>query len=244
LLAATLLIAPSVAWGDDATPAAKQVAQLLSGTANADRATGTLESFPAEYRVDHAGKYHDQTSTILRLKIPVQDFQLNLHRHSPWDDDERRAGRLVDVEVNDAAFDEAFVVAGAPSDLLRALLDPPVRGAMMESQKVSVSVDGTFLQLDKDGPIATAEEAQKFVALATLFAAHIRAGVRPAPGTALSPEAAAKERADLQAKLSSRQQANAGMIVVFGMVGVVVIGGMIFNIRRRAAAAAARTRQR
>ena len=55
-----------------------------------------------------------------------------------FDPSDIRAGRVIDIQVNDPAFDATFIVEGAPSDLVRALLDEPLRRALLEIQHVSV----------------------------------------------------------------------------------------------------------
>jgi hypothetical protein len=70
--------------------------------------------------------------TMIDCELPDRPLDLVLWRQERalnkyW----KREGRLVDIEVGDAAFDAEWIVEGAPADVVRRVLGPKVRDELM-----------------------------------------------------------------------------------------------------------------
>ena len=214
----------------------KEEARLLS-LVSPGAGAGTLEGHGASILVQlGGGKSHASPLTTLRVTIASPLLRLSLSRHSQWHDEQARAGHLVEVAVNDAAFDQAWVASGAPSDLVRTLLDEPLRSALMRTQEVGFSIDGDHLDVFEPRLLATPEDVQELVGIAALVTRRLSDGLHPAPGLALTPDAQAKELARFHQAESSAQRANLVFAAMMAVVGAVLLGGLFYAIRKRSRA--------
>jgi hypothetical protein len=201
-----------------------EVNKLLSST---NGGSGTVEGMPATFGMHASGRFHDQATTTLMVTIAAPQLQLLVHR--PYDGDTR--AKQIDVPTGDPGFDAAFVVEGAPSDLVKALLDEPLRQALMASDKTILDFDGRFVSVMRDGRVQTPEEVRRMFLVASLAARRLRDGLNPV--TPLSDAARAEELSRLQATRSAQQRsAIIGLIPVF-IIGALFLGSLVWRIRRR-----------
>ncbi len=221
------------ARADDLDDVDREMAKLLSATPAHGGATGTLAGYPATWAHEQTSSRNAHTYWVaLRLKLP-SDPGIPLLVRKTVDDDAaaKRAGTAIDVEVGNAAFDAAYMVEGAPSDLVRATLDPPAQKAIIALDEGTLSIDDRFLEVTVS-TLKTVDEADRFVAVANVIGSHLHEGVTPAPGDALSAEDRAKELAKLRSMRAGRQP-GPFFFVMMGLVGIAVITALVFNIRSR-----------
>jgi hypothetical protein len=88
-------------------------------------------------------------------------------------------GKMIDVEIGDPVFDPMFVVEAAPADVVRALLDPELRGflASHSSAKLDTVVlagHRKVLRLTVTGWIAGVADAMANIAAVARAASRIR----------------------------------------------------------------------
>lgn len=208
----------------------EEAARLLSST---DGRTGTLEGLPAEYRFQMSGRYGDQTTTILTIARATPSLLLQVRRRDASDDELEKRHHLVDVKLGDAPFDDAYVVEGAPSDLVRALLDEPLRRALTDERSVVLNIDANQVQLLVNGSIATVDEARRFVGLGAMVVKHLQSGLVPAAGTALGADERAKELAHLETIRGARHTNGMVAVIPAGVVGCLLLAALIWNLRRQ-----------
>ncbi len=214
-----------------AGPIESEVARLLS---SADGAAGTVAGAPATFRIDTSGRYRQQADTVLTVRFPVSSLLLLLRRANPTSDaTDQAAGRLVDVTVGDPAFDDAFIVAGAPSDLVRALLDAPTRSAVADLGDVIVNIDGSSVVVDVGGRPQSVEQMQKLFGLAELLVRRLGAPIEPPADIRLTDAARAQEMTHLRASRAQQHTNNVLSMIPAMLAGFAVFGLVIYNLRRR-----------
>jgi len=96
-------------------------------------ARGTWEGVPTEVRFTLRGTgyertVHERRWTEVDVRVP-RGYALSLYvrRHEALDPHEIRRDAMVDVELGDAEFDRQFLVEAAPAQIVRMVLDAPVR---------------------------------------------------------------------------------------------------------------------
>ena len=84
-----------------------------------------------------------------RVPVPAQApaFELDVRPRTLRERQLVHRGEAVDVELQDAPFEEAFLVEAAPSDLTRAVIDGPVRAALMSLAPCRLCREGDVLHL-------------------------------------------------------------------------------------------------
>jgi hypothetical protein len=94
---------------------------------------GKCEGLPVTYRhVDRSGgDLFAAWWTEVEVEIPKVPLALYLRRAGAGDHEQVAQGGMVDVAVGDAAFDAAFVVEGAPAELVVQLLDEDLRELLL-----------------------------------------------------------------------------------------------------------------
>jgi hypothetical protein len=212
-----------------ASPAevAQEVSRLLSAT---DGSTGTIEGLPASYRIETSGRFHDHATTVLNIKFVSPTLRVFVRPRSA-DDDLARRGQRAEVQLGDSQFDRQFVVEGAPSDLVRALFDEPLRQSLIASNKINLDVDGGWIAVSRDGHFDAPDDARKFFAVATLATRRLRDGLQPA--TPLSDADRNQELARLQSLRNQQQRGSVASAIPAMLAGFVVIGLLIWLARRR-----------
>jgi hypothetical protein len=90
------------------------------------------------------------------------------------------AGLAIDLQLGDTAFDRAFIVEGAPSDVVRALLTSPLRESLLSMIRPRLLNDGGELTI-ADGKVVLAargwleerKQAEAFLDLALAVAERV-----------------------------------------------------------------------
>ncbi len=74
-------------------------------------------------------------------------------------------GRAIDLILGDEMFDDAFIVEAAPAELVRALLDEPIRAALLTFMPCRLTIAAQELCFEKDGSVDEPGEVRRLVEL-------------------------------------------------------------------------------
>jgi hypothetical protein len=102
-------------------------ATLISGRKRGHRVTVT-------YSFDYGVVW-----TLIDCELPDRPLELALWQKNSFGTEQwKREGRLIDIEVGDAAFDEQWIVEGAPADVVRRVVGQKVRDQLTRLAPFSV----------------------------------------------------------------------------------------------------------
>ncbi len=112
--------------------------------------------------------------TICSVSLPHPPrFLMELRRQTGEELEQVRAGRAVDVIVGDPAFDDAFIVEAAPSDVAKKLLDPETRRMLLAMRPLRLCVTQSTLWLDVVGVVAHAAIVASMIELVLALARRL-----------------------------------------------------------------------
>lgn len=100
-------------------------------------------------------------------------FILDLRRQTGEELEQVRAGRAVDVIVGDEAFDDAFIVEAAPSDVAKKLLDAETRRMLLAMQPLRLCVSQNTLWLNVVGVVGHVAIAKSMLELVLSLARRL-----------------------------------------------------------------------
>ena len=115
-----------------------RLAPALRGVAIGDEVCGHCDGAAICFRYVTRGSDSTRTRwTEIEVDVPRSyPFTLNVRRHE-WSDRPRiQSGEMVDVIVGHRRFDDAFLVEGAPEDVVRHFFDPPLRRLLLDARGV------------------------------------------------------------------------------------------------------------
>lgn len=96
------------------------------------------------------------------------DMVLVLRPPSMWDKHCADRELLTDVEVGDPAFDESFVIDGAPAGAVRLVLDADIRQRLMRLRPFELATEhGAGLRMAKRGWLVDADVVRELIHVAT-----------------------------------------------------------------------------
>jgi hypothetical protein len=84
-------------------------------------------------------------------------------------------GRAIDLILGDDAFDDAFIVEAAPSEVARAILDEPIRAALLTFWPCRLTVAARELCFDKGGFIEQPGEVKRLLEMCVGACARLAA---------------------------------------------------------------------
>jgi len=166
---------------------------------------GTVRGVPVRWDALGGGRGNQvHTMCSVSLAHPPR-FLMDLRLQTGEELEQVRAGRAVDVIVGDQAFDDAFIVEAAPSDVAKKLLDAEMRRMLLAMRPVRLCVAKDALWLDVMGVVAHVAIAKSMLELVlalrqrmdeiprALAEERMTAEAREAPGAAYrgtTPESA------------------------------------------------------
>jgi hypothetical protein len=122
--------------------ALQMVVELLGGQALSDdvSVSGSFEHVATAVRFGTRGSGKSaQSWTYVDCQLPAgYPLSLHLRRHRWLDDGKIERGEMVDVQIGDPSFDGAFLVEGAPAEVVRRLLVAEVRAYLQAHDRVDV----------------------------------------------------------------------------------------------------------
>jgi hypothetical protein len=87
------------------------------------------------------------------------------------------AGRGTDVQLGDRAFDDAFIVESAPADVVRELLDAPIRRRLLALRPFTIEPLGSGFRIEKSGWVDEAAIAEEMIDLGAAIAERVPASL-------------------------------------------------------------------
>ena len=118
------------------TSVLRELASWLGGSSTGNEVTGTCAGAAIAFRFETRGSGSSAEHwTEIDVDIPgAYPFTLNLRRHAWRDRSKIERGEMVDVETGHARFDEAFLIEGAPTDIVRELFDDALLRTLLEAE--------------------------------------------------------------------------------------------------------------
>lgn len=185
-----------------------------------DRMRGLVDGHEVEVRFleryQNRARYQ-RTELVLPGALVRDDLELAIGAQREDDARDAAEGRGVDLRFDDPAFDAAFLVEAAPADVVRRLLEPPIRARMLalEGLAITTRTEGLCLEVPR-----WIDDAETLRALASLGAAVVdraplaferadaahefEGGLRGATSPTARHAARRAEIATLRAKIASR----------------------------------------
>jgi len=102
------------------------IAAYLDGTYDGNSATGRRDGVAVtlQYIATQGTGSQIEYGTAIDVELPTAyPLTIYLRPRGARDDALVRDGQLIDIELGDAAFDHEFLIAAAPGDVVRSLLD-------------------------------------------------------------------------------------------------------------------------
>ena len=113
-----------------------ELAGWLRGSSHSNVATGTCGGAAIAFRFETRGSGSNAEHwTEIDVDIPTAyPFTLNVRRHAWRDRSKIKNGEMVDVDTGHGRFDDAFLIEGAPTDIVRALFDDALLRTLLEAE--------------------------------------------------------------------------------------------------------------
>jgi len=151
---------------------------------------GVVRGVPVRWDVLGGGRGNPVHTMCSVSLVQAPRLLLELRRQTGEELEQVRAGRAVDVIVGDQAFDDAFIVEAAPSDVAKKLLDAETRRMLLSMQPLRLCVAKDTLWLDVVGVVAHVAIAKSMLELVLSLARRLGE----------MPRAMAEERIAIEAR--------------------------------------------
>jgi hypothetical protein len=160
-------------------------------------------------------------------------------------------GRAIDLILGDEMFDDAFIVEAAPSELARALLDEPIRAALLTFMPCRLTIAAQELCFEKQGAVDEPGEVRRLVELCVGACARLVSlsgemqekqlalagelgGYRgPSPEALRTLGASSRDQAELEALVAARMRRkkwrNGQLVVGIVLAALVLIAWIAFG---------------
>jgi len=183
----------------------------------------------------------------LEVEVPCLPVVLQLRPQTRAEARQIETRRAVDLATGDAAFDSAFIVEGAPADVVKEWLDAETRARALAAGPVIITLRRTSMTLYREGwqpaqegplmellgrmalrlPGALAEAKRAYVAS--------RAGYRGDTDNELGKERAEKWRAELLALAGATERRGSArrwrlILLLLGAAAGIVLLGVIVEL--------------
>jgi hypothetical protein len=206
---------------------------------------GHLRGVHVTYELVGTGRSNNQP-TVCTARLPgVPQLELDLRPETRSEKAQVAHGRAIDVQVGDKAFDEAFVVEAAPSELARALLDAPTRAVLLAFAPCRLELIDRDLTFTKSGYVEQTLHVRQIletvVGLSTrmfelpaqVAEQRLLAAATNAPGyrgmslgASIALEKATQDQAELAALASIRERRWDLHRTTVEMIAIFAIGGI------------------
>ncbi len=125
---------------------------------------GSAGGMALTYELRPGGK-NLPSRTFCTALIPAEcpRLEMDLRPQTPGELRHVEKGRAVDLVLGDGPFDDAFIVEAAPSDVARAILDGPIRAALLTFWPCRLTVAARELCFDKGGFIEQPGEVKRLL---------------------------------------------------------------------------------
>jgi len=126
---------------------------------------GTVRGVPVRWDALGGGGGHPMHTMCSVSLVNPPRFVMDLRLQTGEELEQVRAGRAVDIIVGDEAFDDAFIVEAAPSDVAKKLLDAEIRRMLLAMRPVRLCVAKETLWLDVIGVVGHVAIAKSMLEL-------------------------------------------------------------------------------
>jgi hypothetical protein len=125
---------------------------------------GSAGGTPLTYELRPGGK-NTPSRTFCTALLPPDSprLEMELRPQTPGELRHVEKGRAIDLILGDDAFDDAFIVEAAPSEVARELLDEPIRAALLTFWPCRLTVAARELCFDKGGFIEQPGEVKRLL---------------------------------------------------------------------------------
>jgi hypothetical protein len=164
-----------------------------------------------------------QPLTVCKVRLPwgLPRFEMELRPRTLADGRSNEQYPL-DIRAGDPAFHEAFVVAAAPENIARVLLDEDTRSALLTLRRCRAGATRGEIGIEVDGWISDAATARRLVDICVTWS------LRLASITAYDHNAV--EIAALHAALKERRWRRIGLVaLVVAVVGVALLAWRLLS---------------
>jgi hypothetical protein len=157
-----------------------QIAAHFAGDAQGAVASGRLHGIPVMFRfTTHGSGSNARPWTEIDVEVPASyPLAIHLRRHAWLDKGRIARGDMIDLQLGDPAFDEAFLVEAAPEDIARGLLDAGARSFLLAHGRIELDTvsegDLRFLRFALQGWIEDVPAATLAIDHAVRFGARVR----------------------------------------------------------------------
>jgi hypothetical protein len=205
------------------------------------RGVGVTLSFP-----NHGCGSTPDPWTEIVVRTQLHGVSLELREQTDTEEHLEAMALVRDLKTNDPAFDSAYVVEGAPRDIVVAWLDQDVRERLLAVGAPGVKVSGSTIQCKRRGWIHDTAVLRSMVDATALLAANLPASVQRAnqgaaaayrdgaaqPGVAAARAgdlAELEETKRLRLDHSVRQAAKVGTALLLSLVGS-ILGWILISV--------------
>ncbi len=232
----------------------KRISARLGGEHDATGAWGdALGPYVTLSFVQRRGGRRPPRWTEIDVELPRRyPLFLNIRRHSSRDKGANARGSMVDLEIGDAMFDDAFLVEAAPADVVRRLLTPQMRRFLESFRNVELTTPPEregIVRLALGGWTYKLDELDEALDVAVGLASGLRQAFIDAEAEtpavlgrgspfreelddAPARDAHARREAEV-ARLSWLRSAREPRRGIFPAIAVVVIGGIVIGLVTR-----------
>jgi hypothetical protein len=135
---------------------------FLAGMASVE---GRVHGTPMRYGLQAGGKQTPKRTICEASLAEPTTLEMELRPETARELRNLEHGRAIDLVLGDEAFDDAFIVEAAPSDLARALLDRNARTALLTFHPCVVTIAGDKVRLSKSGYLEEPAEIARVLEL-------------------------------------------------------------------------------
>lgn len=153
-----------------------ELARGLGGTSTGNGASGTHRGVATalSFTTTGSGSTVQQWTDVTCALPRGYPFTLHLERHGFFDRGAIERGEMTDVVVGDPAFDDAFRIEGAPAEVVRRVLVPDVRRALLAYGRPTIQTSTGDLCLRVNGWLEDLTAARAAIDCAATIAAGVR----------------------------------------------------------------------
>jgi len=136
---------------------------------------GSVSGIAVTYGFRETDRQGSETFCTALVPYDSPRLELELRPQTPIELRHVAAKRAVDLVFGDETFDDAFIVEAAPANIARALLDDPIRTALLTFHPCRVTVIAGELRFDKAAFLGEAGEIRRLLELCVSLCTRLTA---------------------------------------------------------------------
>ena len=137
---------------------------------------GTVRGVAVSYQLDDSDE-NSPPRTVCRASLagPAPAFEMDLRPQTASEERHVLRGRAIDLAMGDPAFDDAYIVEAAPSDIARAILDGRARADLLAAHPCRLKVSSKGFCWEKQARVDNASDVRRIVELCVFAAERLGA---------------------------------------------------------------------